>query len=172
MSFANNQVFADDISASLTYTSAVYPLGTERLMLGSQSTLGDQVWIFVKNDSGSAVGQGDVLSRKDGTISLGTAVKAPLDASSAAVLGVAQFAIADGSFGWVLKRGIGRVKAGADAIAANSPLVVQKSGGAGVAGTAMDAADLGAATKFDVVFAYSHELAATGATARCTINCW
>jgi hypothetical protein len=171
MSFANNQVFADDISSSITYSTEVYPLGTERLMLGSQSTVGDQVWIFIKNGAGSALAQGDVVSRKDSTISLGTVVKAPLDASSASVVGVAQFAIADGAYGWVLKRGIGRVKSGADAIVANSPIVVQKSGGVGVAGTAMPAAALGAAAKFDTVIAYSHEAPVAG-VARCTINCW
>jgi hypothetical protein len=119
MSFANNQVFGDDVTKS--YPSAVYPLGTERLVLGSQTNVGDQVWIFVHNNTGAPLALNSLvrhaLTSPNGTVSgAGTAV------NPSALVGVVQgaalpgVAAADGSFGpygWVLKRGMATVLVGA-----------------------------------------------------------
>lgn len=173
MSFANNQVFGDDVTK--TYTSAVYPLGTERLVLGSQTGVGDQAWIFVKNDSGGDYAIGQVVGAKSTTVSLGTTVKAPKGETSWRVIGVAQHVIptasaADGSsgpYGWVLKRGIGSVLAGTGGIAADKSIVVDTTDD----GTAMDAAVLAAATKFDVGIGYAHETKAATNLAQCYVSC-
>lgn len=110
MSFANNQVFGDDIT--VTYSSAVYPLGTERLVLGSQTGVGDQVWVFVYNSSGSDIAA-NVLVRHATTSANGTVIPTAGAVNPSYLVGVAQHAIpgtatsTSGPYGWVLKRGVG-----------------------------------------------------------------
>jgi hypothetical protein len=117
MSFANNQVFGDDIT--VTYGSSVYPLGTERLVLGAQTGVGDQVWEFVYNSSGSDIVAYQLLrhatTAANGTVALAGAV------NPSYLVGVTQFTlpgatttsstgqVLSGPYGWVLKRGVGTI---------------------------------------------------------------
>ena len=177
MSFANNQVFGDDIS--VTYSSAVYPLGTERLVLGSQTGVGDQVYIFVFNNTAADYAIGAVVAAKAATVSLGTTVLAPTSSPAMRVIGVAQsvlpFAttvgptglVVSGPYGWVLKRGIGSVLTGTGAITADNAIVVDSTD----AGTAMNASALAAAAKFDTVIGYAHTTAAATALSTAYISC-
>lgn len=119
MSFANNQVFGDDVTK--TYTSAVYPLGTERLVLGSQTGVGDQVYVFVYNNTGGSLALNSLV--RHATTSANFTVSAAGTAvNPSALVGVVQgaalpgVAAADGSsgpYGWVLKRGVCNVLTGA-----------------------------------------------------------
>lgn len=119
MSFANNQVFGDDVTK--TYTSAVYPLGTERLVLGSQTGVGDQVYVFVYNNTGGSLAVNSLV-RHATTSANGTVSAAGTAVNPSALVGVVQgsalpgIAAADGSsgpYGWVLKRGVCTVLVGA-----------------------------------------------------------
>ena len=121
MSFANNQVFGDDVTA--VYSTEVYPLGTERLVLGSQTGVGDQVWIFVKTDGDLVAG--DVLQRKltstNGNVSPSVGTGAVNAASFAGVAGGTVTA-ATAPYCWIIKRGV--VSAKSAAATADNFLVV------------------------------------------------
>lgn len=112
MSFANNQVFGDDIT--VTYASAVYPLGTERLVLGSQTGVGDQVWEFVYNSSGVDIVANQLL-RHATTAANGTVALSGGAVNPSYLVGVTQHTIpgtattTSGPYGWVLKRGVGNI---------------------------------------------------------------
>lgn len=118
MSFANNQVFGDDVTR--TYTSAVYPLASERLVLGSQTGVGDQVWIFVYNSSAAPLALNSLVRHALASPN-GTVAAAATAVNPSALVGVVQgaalpnVAAADGSsgpYGWVLKRGVCTVLVG------------------------------------------------------------
>lgn len=112
MSFANNQVFGDDVT--VTYASAVYPLGTERLVLGSQTGVGDQVWEFVYNSSGVDIAANQLL-RHATTAANGTVALSGGAVNPSYLVGVTQHIIpgtattTSGPYGWVLKRGVGNI---------------------------------------------------------------
>lgn len=111
MSFANNQVFGDDVTK--TYTSAVYPLGTERLVLGSQTGVGDQVYVFVYNADSADYALGDLIRHK-ATSANGTTIKTAGAVNPSYLVGIAAgtlpyTAAADGSsgpYGWIIKKGV------------------------------------------------------------------
>ena len=135
MSFANNQVFGNDIT--VVDTSQVYPLGTERLVLGAQtgSGIGDQVWRYVKNDEAvNAFAVGNPVIQRTATASAGTAViSTGASIPGMRVLGVAQHAIAAQSYGWVLARGRGTVLATAAGVAADTAFATDAAAGTVVA---------------------------------------
>ena len=119
MSFANNQVFGDDVTK--TYTSAVYPLGTERLVLGSQTGVGDQVYVFVYNNTGGSLAVNSLVrhatTSPNGTVSgAGTGLNPSYlvgKVEGAALPGVAAADGTSGPYGWVLKRGVCTLLVGA-----------------------------------------------------------
>lgn len=120
MSSANNQVFGNDVS--VIDATQVYPLGTERLVLGSQTGKGDQVWRYVKNTSAAAWTEGQVVTAVTNTAqNLGTGTLAPATNSvpTLRVLGVAQTYTTAGSalttfgagaYGWILVKGEGSIR--------------------------------------------------------------
>lgn len=67
---------------------------------------GDRTWIYIKNTSGSAFAAGEVCRRADGAEANAT-LQATTD-HPAKVIGVAQHAIANGSYGFVLRKGHGK----------------------------------------------------------------
>lgn len=112
MSSANNMVFGDDITK--TYTSAVYPLGTERLVLGSQTGVGDQVYVFVKNEEAATnYVLGDLIRHKTASAN-GVTIKTGGAVNPGYLVGIAAgdlpfAAAADGSsgpYGWIIKKGV------------------------------------------------------------------
>ena len=109
---------------------------TQELPLGFEVTVpnGDKgllTYIYVK--ASGAVAQYDMVERKDSGDS--TAIITDYEVSEAAasqhsiaIVGCAQVAIADGSFGFVIRKGIATVN-GAAAVVHNRPLVMSSTAG-------------------------------------------
>jgi hypothetical protein len=135
MSSANNQVFGNDVT--VIDSTQVYPLGTERLVLGSQTGKGDQVWRYVYNSTAAAFTEGQVVTAVTNTaqnIGNGTLAPATNSVPKLRVLGVAQTYTTAGSsattfgagaYGWVLVKGEGsiRVDATVGGLTADTPFV-------------------------------------------------
>lgn len=135
MAYGNNQVFGNDVN--VVDSTQVYPLGTTRVVLGSQSGKGDQVWRYVQNTTAAAFTEGQVITAVTNTAqNLGTGTLAPATNSvpRLRVLGVAQtyttasssattFGV--GAFGFVLVVGEGsiRVDATVGGLTADTPFV-------------------------------------------------
>jgi len=117
-----NSVKTDAITQ--TYTSEVYPLGTEYVQsadenLAANSThFGPKTWVFVFNDEAStAFAEGDSISI-DMTSSTTSERYAPFHGilsaaggtSAGLMIGIAGHAIAAGSYGWVVKKGVCEAK--------------------------------------------------------------
>ena len=69
---------------------------------------GERTWIYVKNTSGSAFAVGDVCRRADGAEANAT-LQATTD-HPGKVIGVAQYAIPNNSYGFVLRKGHGKAQ--------------------------------------------------------------
>ena len=102
---------------------------------------GEHVWIYVKNVSGAALAAGD-LCRRD-WVSAAPAgeslnvIKTPTTGVNAGqVVGVAQHAIGDNGFGFILRKGVGSVTS-IGAVVRGAPVLVQATA-AGASGTADD----------------------------------
>ncbi len=120
MAYANNQVFGNDVN--VIDSTQVYPLGTTRTVLGSQSGKGDQVWRYVQNTTASAFTEGQVVTAVVNTaqnIGSGTLAPATNSVPRLRVLGVAQTYTTAGSslttfgagaYGWVLVQGEGSIR--------------------------------------------------------------
>lgn len=167
MSSANNQVFGNDIS--VLDDTAVYPLGTERLVLGSQSGTGsDQVWRYVYNSTALAYAQGQVVMAAAATTSGGTSVLATQDVPKLRVLGIAQtYATTAGTFtagkyGWVLAHGYGSVLTAAAGVAADSTIAVSATAGSVYASPAPGSAAAAQANALAVI-GYNHVATAAAA---------
>ena len=117
-----------------------YELGTEWMMSADEakvyntSVSGPQCWRYVFNDeSSTAFAAGDVIVRD--ALSAYDGVLNTDQAPRVSCLGVAQHAIAAGSYGWILKRGVGLLKAGdTDTNQANAALVTAATGDAASSG--------------------------------------
>lgn len=154
-----------------------FPLGYEVTLPATKSgansvtnNAGSQTWIYVYNDDGStAFAAGHIIMRDLVSATYdGIPTTAATLISTLRLLGVAQHAIAGGSYGFILRKGLGEVMAGAGAvIGANTALT---SAGTTTAGTALDFS--AGTTATDCVFAFSTE-ASTGTSglATCMINC-
>jgi hypothetical protein len=167
MSSANNQVFGNDVN--VLDDSAVYPLGTERLVLGSQSGTGsDQVWRYVLNNTGSAFTRGQVVMAAAATQSGGTGILATQDAPKLRVLGMAQTyattlgTFTAGKYGWVLAHGYGSVLTAAAGVAADSTIAVSATAGSVYASAAPGSATA-AQTNALAVIGYNHVATAAAA---------
>jgi len=118
MSYGNNQVFGNDVN--VLDTTQLYPLGTTRVVLGSQSGKGDQVWRYVTNAGAAAWTEGKVVVAVAATAqNLGTAtLPAAATTDRLRALGVAQTYVTAagasttfsvGAYGWVLMLGEGSI---------------------------------------------------------------
>lgn len=125
------RAFPDAVTA--VDTTAQYDLGTEWSMdteeakTYNSSVSGPQCWRYVEASATFAAGDvivRDSLKAYDGVLNTN-------EAPRVSCLGVAQHAIASGSFGWVLRQGVGLLKAAdAGADQGNDPLVTAASGDA------------------------------------------
>jgi len=109
---------------------------------GVTNNAGPQTWVYVFNDDPSnAFAAGTIVYRDPSaaTNDWGGATITPATTHQPQVmcLGVAQHAIAVGSYGFVLKRGVGTILAGSAGLTVDTPFT---SGGSAV-GTALDYAD-------------------------------
>lgn len=154
-------------------TEAKLPLGFEVTQeFGPDKGL--RTWVYVFNDETStAFAQGTVVIR-DGATETSDGIVATTSAPANRVLGVAQHAIPAGSYGFILRRGIGEVLAGTGTLAVNEGLYVDATD----AGTAMKAstAVLAAASAITEAhlagpFGTALEAAAKDALATCVIDC-
>jgi hypothetical protein len=170
MSSANNMVFGNDVT--VVDATQVYPLGTERLVLASQSGTGsDQVWRYVLNNTGSAFTQGQVVMATVATQSAGSGVLATQDVPKLRVLGVAQTYTTAGSalttfgagaYGWVLAHGYGSVLTAAAGVAADSTIAVSATAGSVYASPAPGSAAAAQANALAVI-GYNHVATAAAA---------
>ncbi len=168
------------ISVTDVSTEAQLPLGFEyHQPADSVNAFGERVWVYIYNDDGAnAFDVGMIVYRvpSASALSAGNAemwggLRTPITIHQAKlmVLGVAQHSIAGGSYGFVLKRGIGFVKAGSVTVTADTAFT---TGGDDV-GCALiyadDAATLSA--NIGVIGHTSAALVADAATVPAFISC-
>lgn len=89
------------------------------------ATAGRKQWIYVK--AGGALATGTVASRHDGTATYLDVRAAATSSSPHRVVGVAQHTIASGSYGWILREGIGFVLADATGYSVDTALTIDAS---------------------------------------------
>ena len=158
-----------------------FPLGYEVTLPATKSgangvtnNAGPQTWVYVFNDEAStAFAAGNIIYRDPSatTNDWYGGLIAPVTVHQAKVmtLGVAQHTIAAGSYGFILKRGVGTILAGSGGLTADTPFT---SGGAGTAGTALDYADDAATLSANIgVIGHSATAIAGDATGTVYINC-
>jgi len=153
----------DVTDVSTAANGAQLPLGFEYTQpADSTNDYGERTWIYI--EAAGALAAGEIVMRSDGTTTAKGVVTTGATIPAIRCLGVAQHTIASGSFGFILKRGIGEIAAhdtGADQ--ANDPLVTQ----------ALGRADVFADGSEECIIAFSTENAAASAGALMTamINC-
>ena len=102
------------VSVTDVHTEALLPLGFEHTEPASTDDEGEKTWVYVQM-TGSGAAQGDILMRVDAQPkSIGILATTALH-SRLRILGIAQHVIAENSYGFILRRGIGSVKCGDDA---------------------------------------------------------
>lgn len=84
---------------------------TKNESIGLAANVGEQVWVFVANETGNVISAGTPLKSANGTSGLYSVT--PAGADAAKVIGVAQFDIPTGKAAFILVEGVGRVVAGA-----------------------------------------------------------
>jgi len=101
------------VGVTETDTTQRLPLGFEYVEpADATNDYGSRVWIYVQMTS-SAAAQGDILMKIDGSLGLYKGILATVALHSRLrIIGVAQHAIAENSYGFVLRRGVGAVTAG------------------------------------------------------------
>lgn len=114
---------AAGISSTTVTTDQQAPLGFELVVPTANG--GEEVFIYVENDSGSALVVGELQTRKAGTATYQVAQAGAINAAT--IVGVAHVEIANGSFGFLLRKGHTTVKCGA-AVTADSGLKPAASG--------------------------------------------
>ena len=160
---------------------------TQELPLGFQVTVpngdsGLQTWVYVFNDSG-AWEEGHVItmdvSEASGAHNRFHGCLAPAceeGTPAILVLGVAQHTIADGSYGFILKRGVGEVLAGAGGIpeqtdaGVGSICVDDANDASGEAMGSVGLAATGEKYNCTIGFSLENDAVADGATATCWID--
>ncbi|QDP58804.1 MAG: hypothetical protein Unbinned80contig1000_13 [Prokaryotic dsDNA virus sp.] len=119
--------------------SASDPESGQKLPLGFQycepadatNNYQERIWIYI--EAGGALAKGEIVMRADGAVTAKGVVTTGASIPAIRCLGVAQHTIASGSFGFILKKGLGEVAVhdtGEDQ--ANKPLVTQALGRADV----------------------------------------
>jgi len=152
------------ISLTAVTTTQQAPLGQTVLQPAGTGGEGEKVWIYVRNIAGVALGAGALCRRAYTAVTLpprllATVIRTPAAAAACSqVTGVAQHAIPDQSYGWILRSGVGTVLVAA-ATAVGEGLVT-------TVGTAVGQADpAAAATNDSFGVALSLTLGAGSATA-------
>jgi|DEB0MinimDraft_12_1074336.scaffolds.fasta_scaffold00608_7 hypothetical protein len=107
------------VTTTSVSTNAEANLGTT-LEVASTSR-GPQTWVYVLNEDSNALAAGDVVMRN----TTSTDYKVVLSSAGALVqsircVGVAQHAIPAGSYGYVLRRGLGTIQVGSGATVSDS----------------------------------------------------
>lgn len=108
-----------------TSTTAEEDLGAVRDYFHATYKWGQ--WVYIKNGSASALAQGLGAMQENGT-SLFEAELSGANCEMARMLGIADHAIAAGSYGWVIKDGYCKIKAAAAGITANTAVEAAANG--------------------------------------------
>ena len=114
---------AAGISPSTVTTTQQAPLGFELTVPDGDNGL--QTWIYVYNDSGADLPVAKVATRKAGTATYNVAAAGAINPAQA--VGLSVYAIPDGSYGFVLRKGIGTATS-AGTVTANKGLILVASG--------------------------------------------
>ena len=138
------------------------------------STLGLQEWVYVFNDDATnAFAQGLAVIRDPSAATYDDfgAIIAPITTPAPAltVIGVAQHAIPVGSYGWVLRKGQGYVKAGSAEVTADTRVTTGGSAVGTVKNVVVD--DTAADDTQHAAFAVVNAVIAAGAVGLAMINC-
>lgn len=114
-------------------TDKKHDLGTLRHMDGPD---GSVTFVYVYNDSGSDLVFGTGCTFKAGAVDFHVTAPAA-QVTHPSLVGVDQFELKNGYYGWVMQSGVGYAKAGGGGIAANASLKCVATGvfGAGTMGT-------------------------------------
>jgi hypothetical protein len=108
---------------------ALYPLGStyvepaDEVVAANSTHEGDRLWVYVKAGA-SGITANSVVARAVGTSPF-TGDDGAATSTAAEVIGIANYAIATGKYGWVIRRGCAEadclsVTQGVDIVAANS----------------------------------------------------
>tara|TARA_R110000787_G_scaffold50000_3_gene119517 strand:+ start:1887 stop:2357 length:471 start_codon:yes stop_codon:yes gene_type:complete len=150
---------ATGISTTTVTTTQQAPLGF--ILTVPDGDNGAQEWVYIYNDDAASLVEGTICTR-DVLTATYDAIVAPVNAPTIGVMGVAQQTIAAGSYGFILRKGIGEVLADTGGVTAENALVV----GNAVPGRADN---VGAVTTH--AFGYATETKAATLLATCFINC-
>jgi hypothetical protein len=148
------------------HDSQRYDLGYE--YTDQDGNNGVKVWIYVKNDeAATALAAGEIAARKAATASR-LVVRAPVSAVANRIVGVASHEIPAQKYGFIVKRGITNVIAGAETIDVDEPIAVS-----GTVGDEGLGAECGAITTdfHKRSFGYALANAADTVAASCYIDC-
>lgn len=145
--------------------TAQYPLNSERWY--EHPTYGMTMWRYVLNgEAATAFAQGDVVQVKASTLAWGTAIlAATAKLPRNKVLGVADHAIAAGSYGWVICQGRCQVECDGS-VAANDTIMCEGTAGRVKTATLTNADEVAAA--FGIALEAD---GAAGSLADCRISC-
>mgnify|MGYP003662162911 CR=1 FL=1 len=149
---------------------AAAPLGFEVVQQASAGN-GVQTWVYVFNDEASTdFAVGNIIYRDPSATTYdwygGLIAPATDHQAKVMCLGVAQHVIAAGSFGFILKTGVGTILAGSGGLTVDAPFT---SGGS-AAGTALTHAD-GTAQENIGVIGHAATAIGAGATGTVWIDC-
>tara|TARA_Y100001938_G_scaffold151093_1_gene245907 strand:- start:3558 stop:4055 length:498 start_codon:yes stop_codon:yes gene_type:complete len=149
---------------------AALPLGFIYREPAASGDLGEKHWIYVYNDDSVDFAEGHIIMRDAGTTTYdGVLTPGNADVPALRIIGVAQHAIAAGSYGFILRKGIGEVQKDAVATAADVTLIASDVGTAQAGRACIDS---GGGTSD--VFAFATEAAAGtsgGEKITCMISC-
>ena len=157
-----------------TGTTQTHRLGTLAIRENLTDDRGEELWIYVFNDeAATAFAAGNVIAR-DAATATADGILAAVDTPANRLLGVAQHAIAAGSYGWIIRHGIGLVLADANTIDVNEGVYVSDT----TAGTGMEQGIAVTASNTTVTeahlagpFAWATADVASTATGVCMIDC-
>tara|TARA_R110002020_G_scaffold148705_4_gene324713 strand:+ start:2012 stop:2509 length:498 start_codon:yes stop_codon:yes gene_type:complete len=160
---------AAGISPTTVTTTQQAPLGFELTVPDGDNGL--QEWVYVFNDEAStafAIGNVIIKDPSATTFDFYGGIQAPDTAHTPAVmvLGVAQHPIAAGSYGFILRKGVGLVLAGSAGVAVDSAFTT----GGSAAGTVLVYADDTAGANIAVI-GHTATAISGGATGTVYVNC-
>ena len=151
-----------DVSTTPKHEVGVrYWRGDTAIPTAAHRGYGGQVWRYVKNGAGTALAAGNLVVRKDGATTLEVTRSPTTPISKAFTVGVAQHAIADGSYGWVLEKGVGIYLADGTGATINQTLVGSNATTGTFEGQAQTTAEITAATQ-SLGFAITAATSTTG----------
>ena len=154
----------NESSAGADDASQLAPLGFELTRMSPVADEGLQTWVYVKAN-GALNTEGVVVGRGDSVSTYRDVIPAALNTPCSAVVGVVvHTTIGDNGYGFILKKGVCNVLAGAGTIDDNEGIMVEDA--AGDAGKAQ-ATGSAAEDCFGVAFADADD----DALAKCYINC-